>query len=99
MTPKQQTNEAKPWFVYLIRADTGALYCGISTDPIRRLAQHRSGRGARFFRTCTAQALVYVETCLSQGQALQREWAIKRLSKTAKEALVHLHSPASTGGE
>lgn len=97
MTPEQEINKAKPWFVYLIRANTGALYCGISPDPIRRLEQHRTGRGARFFRTCTAQALVYVEACSDQGQALRRERAIKQLSKTAKEALVQQYSQAKHG--
>src|SRR5690606_21395120 len=34
---------AKPWFVYLVRAANGALYCGISDDPQRRFAKHQSG--------------------------------------------------------
>ena len=37
----------KPWFVYLVRAANGALYCGISDDPQRRFARHQSGKGAR----------------------------------------------------
>ena len=78
----------KPWFVYLVRAANGALYCGISDDPQRRFAQHQAGRGARFFHTSPAQALAYVEACAGKGEALRRERAIKRLSKTAKEALI-----------
>lgn len=78
----------KPWFVYLVRAANGALYCGISDDPQRRFAMHRSGRGARFFHTSPAQALVYVEACADKGAALRRERAVKRLSKPAKEVLV-----------
>ena len=39
---------SKPWFVYLVRAANGALYCGISDDPQRRFAQHQAGKGARF---------------------------------------------------
>lgn len=79
---------AKPWFVYLVRAANGALYCGISDDPQRRFAQHQSGRGARFFRSSPAQALVYVEPCADKSAALRRERAIKQLNKTAKEALL-----------
>ncbi|GIZ13878.1 GIY-YIG nuclease family protein [Pseudomonas sp. NCCP-436] len=78
----------KNWFVYLVRAANGALYCGISDDPQRRFRQHQSGRGARFFHTSPAQALAYVETCVGKGEALRRERAIKRLSKAAKEALI-----------
>ena len=78
----------KPWFVYLVRAANGALYCGISDDPQRRFAAHRSGKGARFFHSSPAQALVYVEACAGKGAALSRERAIKRLAKPAKERLV-----------
>lgn len=78
----------KAWFVYLVRAANGALYCGISDDPQRRFAQHQAGRGARFFHTSPAQTLAYVEACAGKGEALRRERAIKRLSKIAKEALI-----------
>lgn len=78
----------KNWFVYLVRAANGALYCGISDDPQRRFAQHQSGKGARFFHTSPALALAYIEACAGKGDALRRERAIKRLSKSAKEALI-----------
>ena len=83
-----ETLAAKPWFVYLVRAANGALYCGISDDPHKRFAKHQSGKGARFFYSSPAQALVYIEACAGKGDALRRERAIKALSKTAKEALV-----------
>lgn len=79
---------AKPWFVYLVRAANGALYCGISDDPQRRFAQHRRGKGARFFYSSPAQALVYVERCADKPAALREERGIKQLKKSAKEALV-----------
>lgn len=79
---------AKPWYVYLVRAENGALYCGVSDDPQRRFAVHRSGKGARFFHSSPAAALVYVEACAGKGEALSRERAIKRLGKPAKESLV-----------
>lgn len=78
----------KCWFVYLVRAENGSLYCGISDDPLRRFTQHRSGKGARFFYSSPAQALVYVEACADKPSALRRELAIKRLTKSAKEVLV-----------
>lgn len=81
-------SQDKTWFVYLVRAANGALYCGISDDPQRRFAQHQSGKGARFFFSSPAVALVYSESCVGKGDALRRERAIKRLGKGAKEALV-----------
>ncbi|UNB62236.1 GIY-YIG nuclease family protein [Pseudomonas syringae group genomosp. 7] len=77
----------KPWFVYLVRAANGALYCGISDDPQRRFAAHQSGKGARFFSSSPAMALVYVEQWSSKGEALRHERLIKKLRKSAKEAL------------
>ncbi|OWJ94028.1 hypothetical protein B6S59_14425 [Pseudomonas sp. A46] len=88
MSERPEVPSAKPWFVYLVRAENGALYCGISDDPQRRFAQHRSGKGARFFHSSPAQALVFVETCADKGEALRREIVIKRMKKPAKEALI-----------
>jgi putative endonuclease len=87
---------AKPWFVYLVRAANGALYCGISDDPQRRFAQHQSGKGARFFYSSPAQALVYVEACADKAAALREERGIKQLKKSAKEALVASYAVIAT---
>ena len=77
----------------LVRAANGALYCGISDDAQRRFAEHQRGRGARFFHSSPAQALVYVEACASKGDALRREIAIKRLDK--RERLVSQAGPVA----
>ncbi len=90
------TAAAKPWFVYMVRAANGSLYCGISDDAQRRFAVHQSGRGARFFHSSPAVALVYVEACESKGDALRRERAIKLLKKTAKEALIQQNDAVNT---
>jgi putative endonuclease len=85
--PAETVSVAKPWFVYLVRAANGSLYCGISDNPQRRFAAHQSGKGARFFCSSPAVALVYVEQCASKGEALRQERLIKKLRKSAKEAL------------
>lgn len=76
------------WYVYLVRAANTALYCGVTTDPQRRFQQHLNGKGARFFQSSPAQALVYVELCDGKSSALKREYAIKQLPKLAKESLL-----------
>ena len=83
----------KTWFVYLVRAANGSLYCGISDNPVRRFASHQSGKGARFFSSSPAVALVYVEAWPSKGEALRHERLIKRLKKSAKEHLVATFDP------
>lgn len=85
----------KVWSVYLVRACNNALYCGISDDPWRRFQAHCSGKGARFFHSSPAQALVYIEPCGSKGDALRRERQIKRMGKPAKESLVALNPCAA----
>ena len=79
---------SKPWLVYLVRAANGSLYCGISDDPVRRFATHQSGKGARFFLSSPAVALVYTEACRDKSEALRQERLIKKLKKSAKECLV-----------
>ncbi|SPO68470.1 GIY-YIG nuclease family protein [Pseudomonas sp. JV241A] len=78
----------KPWYVYLVRAANGSLYCGISDNPERRFLAHQKGQGARYFSTSPAVALVYVEAWPDKAKALQQERLVKRLRKSAKEALV-----------
>lgn len=78
----------KTWWVYMVRAENGHLYTGISTDPLRRFAQHQRGKGARFFNRSPAQALVWTRLCADHTDALRREIAIKALGKTAKERLI-----------
>ena len=70
LSPAIATPVSKAWFVYLVRAANGALYCGISDDPHKRFAKHQSGKGARFFHSSPAQALVYIEACAAKGDAL-----------------------------
>jgi putative endonuclease len=88
ISPEPSLPASKPWFVYLVRAANGSLYCGISDDPVRRFATHQSGKGARFFLSSPAVALVYTEACRDKSEALRQERLIKKLKKSAKECLV-----------
>lgn len=76
------------WYVYLLRCADGTLYAGCTTDPLRRLAQHNAGRGAKYTRARRPVELAYVEEAGERGQALRREAALKRLSRREKLALV-----------
>ncbi|MCB2251263.1 GIY-YIG nuclease family protein [Pseudomonas chlororaphis] len=89
---------SKPWFVYLVRAANGSLYCGISDDPVKRFAKHQSGKGARFFLSSPAVALVYTEACRDKSEALRQERLIKKLRKSAKECLVASGTSAYQAG-
>ncbi|MEO8031976.1 MAG: TIGR02453 family protein [Gemmatimonadota bacterium] len=84
-----------PWFVYLARCRDLTLYTGVATDPVARLAAHNRGRGARYTRSRLPVALVWLERAASHGNALRREYAIKRLTRSAKELLVSKSTAAA----
>lgn len=76
------------WTLYIIEADNGHLYTGITTDLARRLQQHQSGKGARFFASSQAKQVVYQESYPDRSSASRREAAIKKLSRQAKLDLI-----------
>ncbi len=76
------------WHVYLARCADGTLYCGVARDVAARLAQHDAGKGARYTRGRGPLALVLTRRCADQGRALRLEYAIKRLGRAEKEALI-----------
>lgn len=82
------------YFVYILRCGDGSLYTGITTDPERRLKEHRAGVGAHYTRAHRAEEIIHTEQAADRSSALRREAEIKRLSRTQKLALVGgiLHS-------
>jgi putative endonuclease len=76
-----------PWFVYLLECRGGRIYTGIATDVDRRLAEHRSGKGARFTRAHPPERELARLPCADRPEALRREAAIKRLTASAKRDL------------
>ena len=76
------------WYVYILRCGDDTLYTGITDDVARRLAAHRSGRGAKYTRGRGPLELVYTEEVSDKPAALRREYQIKRLSSLEKERLI-----------
>lgn len=85
---KSISPENNPWYLYLVRTIDNKLYCGISPNPVTRFIQHCTGKGAKFFNSSKALALVYLEICGTKSQALKRELAVKQLTKKQKEQLI-----------
>jgi putative endonuclease len=75
-------------FVYMVRCTDGTLYTGYARDPAARARVHNAGRGARYTSGRRPVVLVYTEPCASRSEALKRERRLKRLSRTAKMALL-----------
>lgn len=77
------------WKVYIIRAEDGKLYTGITTDLERRFADHKKGKsGAKFFRISPAESIAYCESQPNRSEALKRESQIKKMSLDQKLKLI-----------
>jgi len=74
--------------VYIARCSDGSLYTGVARDVLQRIAAHNAGRGARYTRGRGPLAVCAKRRCNSQGDALRLEWAVKRLARPEKEALL-----------
>lgn len=75
-------------YVYILRCGDGTLYTGSTKHLQRRLSRHRSGKGAKYTRGRGPLSLVYQERLASWPAALQREAAIKKLTRAEKIALI-----------
>jgi len=74
------------WAVYLVRCSDGSLYCGITNDISKRLAEHSSGKGAKYTRSRRPVKLVGVVSQMTKSEALKLEHSIKRLPADRKLA-------------
>jgi len=73
------------WFVYLIEAENGFLYTGITTDLDRRIKEHKEGKkGAKFFRRSPPKRFLVRSGPYSRSIALKLEHRIKQLKREEK---------------
>lgn len=74
----------KKWFVYILLCGDGTLYTGMTDDIAKRIAAHRSGKGAKYTRGRSPLIVRYLEELPTKSLALQREIAIKRMKRAEK---------------
>ena len=88
MTSKKIDPGLSIWSVYLIGCADGTLYTGVARDVLARVEQHNCGTGAKYTRGRRPVELLFTEKVGARGQALRREYAIKRLSRQKKLQLI-----------
>ncbi|MFV0597849.1 GIY-YIG nuclease family protein [Shewanella sp.] len=94
VTPEQsapsELEQVSIWYLYLIRCANGHLYTGITTDVARRFNEHQSSspKAAKYLRGKGPLTLMYQEVVGSHGDALRREIAVKKLSRSQKLAMI-----------
>ena len=77
------------YFVYLLRCSDDSLYAGVTTDPERRLRQHKGELpgGAKYTASRGAEGYAALWRAPDRSAASRLEAALKRLNHTQKEAL------------
>ena len=76
----------RTWYLYILRCGDQTLYTGVTTDVRRRLEMHQKGTASKFTRSRLPVRLVHLEVCGGRSEALKRERAVKKLSRSEKEA-------------
>ena len=75
-------------YTYILRCADGTLYTGWTNDLIRRVKAHNDGVGCKYTKSRLPVELAYYEEYGDKRDAQRREYAIKRLSRNAKERLI-----------
>lgn len=80
--------------VYLLECNNNSLYCGITTDLLRRYQEHLQGINCRYTRAFPPKAVAAAWTIKNGGKstALKIEAFIKKQSRKKKGAIIS--SPA-----
>lgn len=81
-------------YAYLLRCGDGSYYAGWTNHLKERLEAHQAGKGAKYTRSHAPVLLVYFEEFETQKEAMQREYALKKLSHSQKERLAELFPPS-----
>ena len=71
----------------------GALYVGVTSELVRRVAEHKAGRGSAFTREYRCTRLVWFEQFEEMGQALRREKRLKEWQRRWKIDLLEGVNP------
>ena len=81
-------NQSSVYFCYMVECADGSLYTGWTTDPERRIKEHNAGRGALYTKWRGPVNLTYLEEVEDRSTAQRREFAIKKLTRQKKLALI-----------
>lgn len=78
------------YYVYMVECADGSFYTGITTDLNRRILEHNySFKSAKYTRSRRPVKLVYSKLIGDRSDASKEENRIKKLTRSAKEKLIH----------
>jgi putative endonuclease len=81
------------WYLYVLRCSDGTLYTGVTTDLVRRAAEHNAGRGSRYTAGRRPVELIASWPFTDRSAAQGAEAAFRRQSRAKKLALIGARLP------
>ena len=84
----------KHGYVYIMTNQPhGTLYIGVTSDGMRRIAEHKQGLVKGFTKKYGLKMVVHLETFSSITDAIAREKQLKRWHRDWKINLINEHNP------
>ncbi len=78
-----------PYYIYILRCADNTLYIGSTNDVQKRLVAHNELKtGARYTKARRPVTLVYSEKFETKSEAMKRECALKKLTRSEKLLLI-----------
>lgn len=75
-------------YIYILKCSDNSLYTGWTNNLEHRIQDHNSGKGAKFTKGRGPVELVYSESFKTKEEAMKREYAIKKMSRSQKLELI-----------
>ncbi len=79
-----------PWYLYLVENKLGQIYTGITTNPKRRIAQHRGELkgGAKALKGKAPLTFKAIFEVTDKSHASKLEYEVKRMSRPQKNQII-----------
>lgn len=74
-------------YTYILKCKDNTYYTGYTNNLEKRIKTHNDGKGAKYTRGRGPVELIYYEEYEDKQTAMRREWEIKQLTRSEKEAL------------
>lgn len=75
-------------YTYVLRCADDSLYCGWTNHLEERVKAHNTGKGAKYTKGRGPVILAYFESYETKEDAMKREAAIKKMTRTQKEMMI-----------
>ncbi|MEG0731564.1 MAG: GIY-YIG nuclease family protein [Vagococcus sp.] len=81
----------KKHYFYVLKCKDTTFYGGYTTDLVRRLDEHNSGKGAKYTRLAKRRPakMIHHETFETKSDAMKAEYAFKQLTRKQKETYLN----------